>query len=162
VTIGGEVRFHRADVGHLPSSFTVREAIEGIDRNRCVELAAFFKQRRGFRNACVSDGAGFGSWPLMVYVGGNSGESRSRDGLHARCSDGGDCTEDGQIRIPSHTHGRRFAVTWMVTTTTTESVPSTEDHPYQTKKNHFLSPKKPIRALSISPKRVVCWGSFPY
>ena len=76
VTIGGEVRFHRADVGQLPSSFTVREAIEGIDRNRCVKPAAFFKQRRGFRNACVSDGAGFGSWPLMVYVGGNSAGSQ--------------------------------------------------------------------------------------
>ena len=157
VTIGGEVRFHRADVGQLPSSFTVREAIEGIDRNRCVKLAAFFKQRRGFRNACVSDGAGFGSWPLMVYVGGNSGESRSRDPARALLGRG-DCTEDGQIRIPSHTHGRRFAVTWMVTTT--ESVPSTEDHPYQTKKNHFLTSQKTHPSAKHLPEMGRLLGEF--
>jgi hypothetical protein len=40
----------------------------------------------------------------MVYVGGNSGESRSRDDVKRAVLGGGDCTEDGQIRIPSHTH----------------------------------------------------------
>lgn len=53
----GEVRFHRA----VFSQVLLREAIKGVDRNRRVELATFSKQRRGFRNAWVSDKAGVGS-----------------------------------------------------------------------------------------------------
>jgi len=60
----GEVRFHRADVGQLPSSFTVQEAIKGVDRNRRVKPAALYEQLRGFRNPRVSDGAG---WKLARY-----------------------------------------------------------------------------------------------
>lgn len=64
----------------------------------------------------------------------------------------GHWTEHGRIRIPSHIHGRRFAVTWMVTTTDScQRIILT-----MPKTNHF-PPNKTHHGASPSPQS----GPFP-
>ena len=92
----------------------------------------------------------------MAYVGEIRARA-DREILHARCSEG-DCTEDGQIRISSHTHGRRFAVTWTVTTT--ESVPSREDHPHQTENKYPPPTQKTHQSAKHLPETATFLGGF--
>ena len=79
----------------VPSSFTVREAIKGIDRNRCLKLAAFQRQRRGFRNACGSDGA---ARDLAAY--GLRRRKFGQEQIESRMRSPEGVSTDGQMRIP--------------------------------------------------------------
>lgn len=144
--IQDEVRFHRADAGQLSSSFTVREAIKGVDRNRCVKPAAFYQQRREFRNAWVSDAAGSVLlWFTLVEIRVRADRERTR-------------WTDTYSSTYTRTETCRYVVT-------TECVPSREDHPYRPKPNkspEIIHTQKPIRAPHTSPKWVALGGSFPY
>lgn len=138
-------------------TLTVQEAIKGIDRNKRVKLAAFYcKTTAGVPKCmCPPMERGWGdlaTCPLrcaQIRVKAD----RERDWMRPRARVGQRGTRrktDGyvysflSIHTHTHAHGRRFAVTWgsllVTTTTTTECVPSREDHPPRSQKeNNFLS-----------------------
>lgn len=99
----------------------------------------------------------------MVYVGGNSGESRSRDAERALAQGG---LDGARTDTYSFTYTRTEICRYVDGNNNSKCSIRGRIILTKPKNKIFLrksfTPRKPIRALSISQKRVVFWGSFPY